>query len=129
MIQTHIFKASRGRCVLQLMFIFVIFYISTAGSDFILNSTNAMIPWTLSPPTIEVSIIDDNIVEQNETFMITLSVINNTRITTSISELKITIVDNGKTTGDNGMSLSLCIPGYTLHVFLGMSLNTCAHYC
>ena len=104
-----------------------IFYFSTAGSDFILNSTNAMIPWMLSPPMIEVSIIDDNIVEQNETFMITLTVISDTSITTSISKLEITIVDNGKTTGDNGMSLSLCIPGYTL--FLGMSLNTCAHYC
>ena len=86
----------------------VIFYISTAGSDFILNSNNAMIPWTLSPPAIGVSIIDDNIVEQDETFMITLSVNNNARITTNISELEITIVDNGKTTGDNGMSLSLC---------------------
>ena len=107
----------------------VYFCISTAGSDFILNSTYAMIPWKLSPPPIGVSIIDDNIVEQDETFVITLSVINNIRITTNISELEITIVDNGKTTGDNGMSLSLCIPGYTLHVFLGMSLNTCAHYC
>ena len=106
----------------------VYFCISTAGSDFILNSTYAMIPWRLSPPVIGVSIIDDNIVEQDETFMITLSVINNTRITTNISELEITIVDNGKTTGDNGMSLSL---GYTLHVhvLLGMSLNTCAYYC
>lgn len=54
--------------------------------------------WSVStPPTINVTIIDDDIVESEEVFTLSLEIITNQfNINTSISQLQLTIRDNGK---------------------------------
>ena len=71
------------------------------GRDFIF--IDQTVPWDVSnpvnPPEISVTIIDDDIVEHNESFTLLLSIsANGLNIDTSIADLQLTIKDNGKYT-------------------------------
>ena len=77
--------------------IIIVLYSISEDIDFMFNDQTISNP--VDPPKFNVSIIDDNIVEHNETFKLSFSIPpNGLNLVTSITELNLTIIDNGKYT-------------------------------